>query len=343
MTKEIKKTSKKLSRTSKDNADLDIKIKLVNYQKYDDIHESKLTLDFYGSDVNTSLINTIRRVCLDDIPIYAFPSEFIKIEANNTIFNNDYMRARLIQIPILDCDSEIDYLESNYLNYDDPNYVKHEKEKILEIYINSYNNTPENINITTNDINFIEDGEPKEKYSKKFPILITQLRPNETFKAHMKAALSTGLKSKIFSATNSAYYDFDEENKKISFTIESSGQLNEFNILEKSIKYILKKLDDFKNNFNERLKINSKYEKNSTLVFEFNNEDHTFGEILNTTFQDHPKIIFSGLSKMSPLERLIKIKISSSDENPLIYMIESVDHLKNIYNNILKELKKNSK
>ena len=339
MSKVIKKTSKKLSRSSKD---LDIKVKEIAYQKSDDLHGSLLTLEFSGADINIPIINTIRRISMDEIPIYAFPPELIKIEGNTSIFNNDYMRLRLSQIPIFNVDSKLDYLDRKYINhniaFDDHAYVKYEKEKVIEIYINSYNNTPENMNVTTNDIKYIEDGEPVSKYSSKYPILITQLRQNETFKAHMKAALSNGLRSNIFSASSNTY--FDENEGKITLTVESQGQLSEYSILEKSIKYILKKLEDFENNFTERLKDNSKYEKNSTVIFEFENEDHTMGEILNNSFQDHPKIIFSGLSKPSPLERLIKIKISSSDENPLKYMLESIDHLKNVYNQLLKEIKK---
>ena len=338
----VKKNSKKLSR-SNDSKNLDIKIKEIKYQKHDDLLGSYLTLEFSGSDINTKFVNALRRVSMDDIPIYGFPAELINIEANTTIFNNDYMRLRLSQLPIFDVDSDLDYLERKYenagLNLNDINYVKYEKQKLIEVYINSYNNTPENMNITTNDINYLEDGEPVEKYSKKYPILLVQLRPNETFKAHMKAGLSNGMRSNIFAAASNCYYD--DEDGKILFTLESQGQINEYKILEKSCRYILKKLDDFKENFEEKLKQSKEYEKNSTLLFEFDNEDHTMGEILNTVFQDNPKVLFSGLSKMSPLERKIRIKIASEDStNPLEYMIESVQYLVNVYNQILKELKK---
>jgi DNA-directed RNA polymerase subunit L len=335
----MSKVSKKLSRTSKD---INIKVKEVKYKKYDDLHESSLSLEFSGTDVNTSIINSLRRVTLDDIPVYAFPSELIKIEGNTSIFNNDFMRLRLSQVPILKLDSGLDYLDRKYFNqnlsFDDINYVKYEKEKVIEIYINSYNNTPENINVTTNDINYIEDGEPVSKYSTKYPILLCQLRPNETFKAHMKAALSTGHKSNLFSAASNAWYDDDDG--KITFTLESQGQLTEYQIVEKSCKFLLKKLDDFEENFKLKLKESPTYEKNSTVIFEFQNEDHTLGEILNNTFQDHEKIIFSGLSKPSPLERVIKIKITSSAENPLVYMLECVEYLQNVYKHILSEVKK---
>ena len=345
MSKKVKSQSRELS--GKNNKDIDIDIKEIEYKKHHELHGSSLVLEFSGKSINVKHINAIRRVTMDDIPIYGFPSELIKIEGNTSIFNNDFMRLRLSQVPILTTDSGLDYLDNKYLNmgldFNDPNFVKYEKEKVIEIYINSYNNTPENMNVTTNDINYVEDGEPVSKYSAKYPILLTQLRPNETFKAHMKAALSTGIKSNIFSAASNCYYDYDEEKNKIIFNIESQGQLQEYDILIKACNFILKKLDDFKNYFEERLKEEPKYEKNTGLVFEFENEDHTMGEILNDSFQEHSKIIFSGLSKPSPLERNIKIKISSSDENPIKYMLESIDYLNNVYNQILKELKKLNK
>ena len=342
MSSKSKKITKNISRNS---GSVDIKIKELKHQKRTDLHESFLELEFTGSDINNIFVNTMRRVSMDEIPIYAFPSELIKIEGNTSIFNNDYMKLRLSQIPIYDCDSGLEYLDNKYLNmglnFDDTHFLKYEKEKVIEMYINSYNNTPENINVTTNDVKYIEDGEPVEKYSKKFPILITQLRPNETFKAHMKAALSTGIKSNIFSASSNTFYD--NEDDKITFRIESQGQIDEYLILEKSCNFILKKLNDFEKSFTQQLKENKKYEKNSTLLLEFENEDHTMGELLNTVFQDHDKIVFSGMSKPSPLERLIKIKIVSSDDHPMVYMLEQIEYLKSVYETILNQLKKLSK
>lgn len=336
--------SKKTKSQSRESTNIDINIKEVESKKFHELHGSYLTLELSGKNLNVKYINTIRRVAMDEIPIYAFPSELIKIEGNTSIFNNDYMKLRLSQLPILDVDSELNYLDNKYLNmglnFDDPNFIKYEKEKIIEIYINSYNNTPDNMNVTTNDIKYVEDGEPMNKYSTKYPILLTQLRPNETFKAHMKAALSTGIKSNIFSASSNCFYDYDEESNKLILTLESQGQIPENIILIKSCNFIIKKLGDFKNYFEERIKETPEYKKNLTMTFEFENEDHTMGEILNDCFQDHPKIVFCGLSKPSPLERTIKIKVISSDENLIKYITECIDYLTNVYNHILKEFKK---
>lgn len=325
-------TDKKNSKNI-DSKNIDISIKELKHQKYHPLHGSSLVLEFKGKDVNSSIINTIRRACMDEIPIFAFPSEFIKIESNTTIFNNDYMRLRLSQLPILHCECELDYLDKEYINYKDNNYVKHPKDKNIEIYINAQNDTNDNINITTNDIKYLVDGEQQNVYSTEYPILLIQLRPKEVFKAHMKSILSNGLQSKIFSSSNT-FYEYDDNNdNNIKLTVESTGQITECKILEKAIKYILKKLEDFED------KIKSLNNSNdTTLIFEFNNEDHTMGQVLNNAFQEHPKIIFSGLSKPRPLERLIKIKISSIDNTPSKYMLESIDYLKNVYHHILKKL-----
>ena len=344
----MSKKTKSQSTNSLESSDIDINIKEIKHMKFHELHGSSLVLEFSGKSLNIKHINAIRRVSMDDILVYAFPSELIKIESNNTIFNNDYMKLRLSQLPILNFESDLDYLDNKYLNiginFDNSNFIKYEKEKLVEVYINSYNNTPENMNVTTNDIIYTEDGEPVKKYSSKYPILLTQLRPNETFKAHTVAGLSNGHRSNIFSAASNCFYDYDEESNKITFTIESQGQLLENVILTKSCNFIIKKLGDFKEYLKNKLKETPKYEKNSdltkTMIFEFENEDHTMGEILNDCFQDHSKIVFSGLSRPSPFERIIKIKIISSDDNPINYMLECIDYLTNVYKHILKELKK---
>ena len=167
MSKKTKSTSN-MSIESLDSSNININIKEIKHMKFHELHGSSLVLEFSGESLNIKHINAIRRVSMDDIPVYAFPAELIKIECNNTIFNNDYMRLRLSQIPILNFDNDLDYLDNKYLNmeinFDNPNFIKYEKEKLIEIYINSYNNTPDNINVTTNDIIYIEDGEPVKKY-----------------------------------------------------------------------------------------------------------------------------------------------------------------------------------
>ena len=51
---------------------------------------SRLEFDITGKEVNYVIINTLRRMVLSDIPIYAY-SEFI-FNKNNSIFHNNFMK-----------------------------------------------------------------------------------------------------------------------------------------------------------------------------------------------------------------------------------------------------------
>ena len=147
---------------------------------------SKLVLKFTGTDINNIFINTLRRISMSDIPVYAFCSDLIKITANTSVFNNDMMRCRLEQLPIVNTDCDIFYLEDKYwkdVDYSDPKRLKHPKETMIDLQINSYNDTNDIKNVTTSDIRYFEDGEEVlNKYNVECPILLVQLRPAETLK-----------------------------------------------------------------------------------------------------------------------------------------------------------------
>ncbi len=322
----------------------DFSIKELEFIKRTDLHESLLKLEIHGDDVNHTIVNTIRRVCLDNVPTYAFDPELITIEQNTSITNNDQMRLRLSQIPIFNVDLDLEYIEDKYtsrtIKFNDKTRPKHPKEQNIEMYINITNTTNENVNVTTNDVKYLEDGEIMDvKYSKKYPILLIQLRPGETFKAHMKSGLATTDRDNIYSACSNVYYEEITDNKYV-MSLESQGQTSEYVILEKAIGYIFKKLSDFEEDLKKKQK--SEEFNESHIVLEYENEDHTFGELLNTFFQDHPKIANSGMSKPSALEKIIKIKIyamKDDDTRIIEYLIDSIQQIKNIFKHILNEIK----
>ena len=65
------------------------KIKVINdfHTKY----ESRMEFDFSG--INYVLLNTIRRIAMSDIPVYAFNN--ITINKNDSVFDNTYLKLRL--------------------------------------------------------------------------------------------------------------------------------------------------------------------------------------------------------------------------------------------------------
>lgn len=310
---------------------------------------SKLTLEFSGKNNNNVLVNTIRRVSLNHIPIYAFPSEMIKITENNSIYNNDYMRLRLSQLPIMNTELELFTLEPTYWNnvdYSDTRRKIHPSEKRIEIAINVYNNTNQIKNVTTNDIYYTEDGEEMIKYNQECPILLIRLRPSETFKCTMRAALGVGLVNDIWASAANVYYNdhttddikgnfIENKDNKITFSIESQGQFDEYDILIKSCKYIINKLNDIEKNFVMRLNSNEITNTDKVKIV-LDGEDHTIGQLLNYYFQDHREILYSGVSKPDQLHDSIIFTTVCTNKikNPIVAMIEQIKYVKDIYESI---------
>lgn len=307
---------------------------------------SKLVLEFKGKDNANVIINTLRRVVLDDIPTYAFCSDLIKITENNTIFNNDYMRLRLSQLPVLNVDFEPFYLDQKYwlnVDYSDPKRNKHPQEKQIDIAINVYNDTNQVKNITTNDIHYYEDGVEMNKYNKECPILLVQLRPAETFKCSMKACLGVGDRDNIWAGASAAYYDdlttdeitgnqIENKDNRTIFTIESQGQYDEYVLLIKACKFIIKKINDVRDELEKRHK-NKEIVDGKELIIVLDGEDHTLGQLMNYMFQNHPDIESSGMGKPDHSIKSIRFKIACSDKlkTPLVAMYEQMDHIIELY------------
>lgn len=321
----------------------DIKIKELAKQKYDKYKQSRLVLDISGKDVNHVIVNTLRRVVLNDIPIYAFYDSHIEIKENVSVYDSDYMRERLSQLPIFNVKTDIDYLEDKYWMHEYVGeYAKHPKDKKhIELYINVENVSNENKNVTTDHIEYYENGKQIDnKYKSVSPILLINLRPKDKFVCKMVGVLGVGLKNNIFAGASTCFYDnYREDNKeshKYKFTIESQGQMTEYELLKKACNTIIEKLEYLED------MIKSKYYgpkiKNSTsLVITLDNENHTIGNLLNRTIQDSDGAM-SGFSQPDMLEERIIIKIDSNTKDPLKPLFEAVHKLKQMFTFIHRSL-----
>jgi DNA-directed RNA polymerase subunit L len=316
----------------------DISVKQLE-QLNDPILGSSLKLLFEGKDVNIKMINSVRRVSQYNIPTYAFPPEMIEIERNTCIaFNNDYMRLRLSNLPIFNVDPKIFYLHEKYwdktrMSYEDKKREKHKNEQLIDLYINSQNNNNVITDVTTNDVKIFVDGNEVKLYNQKYPILLVKLKPNDTFKCHMRGALGVGERDVIWSASTNSYHEEVEDKKSYSLTLESGGQFDEYNILIKSCKYLLKKLELIKIDIQHKIDTKQIF-KNQTIKLELFGEDHTIGEILNYEIQNNKDIIFSGVNKPNYFIKTIIITMYSSTETPLDAVFDSIDILINKYNYI---------
>lgn len=316
--------------------DYNISIKEEKYQKSNGLNEHYLMLLFTGSDLNIKLMNMLRRVCLNYIPVYAFAPELINIIENTSIaFNNDMMRLDLSLLPVFKVDPSIFELDEQYwydVNYADFARKKHPNEKNVEFYLNKHNDTNNYIRVTTNDARITVDGEDIEMYNKKYPVLLIELKPKQTFSCHMKAVLGIAERnehSAIWKSSFNTYYD-EIRPGEYMFTVYGNNMFTEQELLKRACKFVIKKMEKLKKQIEEKVKKQEIVPKRK-ITFIFENEDTTIGGIVNYELQSHKDISFAGLAKPDLLVKSINI-IAECTENipsPIDALLESFDIVKN--------------
>ena len=301
---------------------------------------SSLLINFKGKDVNTDLVNTLRRCMLNNIPMYAFPSECIQIEKNTSVFNNDQMKIRLTQLPVFNTHLDLSYLENQYflnVNYSDADRPKHPLEKNIELYLSASNDTDDVKYFTTNDIVYYEDNNKVEnKYNQEHPILLIKLRPGELFKCKMKAVLGTGETNAIWSGAGMSHHNIISDNE-FNLYVESQGQFDEYELLWKAARFMQYKMKDLKT------LILSKYttEKPSKIVeIILDDESHTTGNLLIRFLQDRSDVSFAGLGKRNELVKqiVIRVEYKTISENPIKPIMASMDEVVRVMEYVEKQV-----
>ena len=299
----------------------------------DDFESTILKLEISGKNISFSIVNALRKVCINQIPIYAFHTDKINILRNNSVFDNTYMRERLSQLPITKLNEVklLNFLPLKYykdINFNDKNFERHPEDIInIEYYIKAKNDGPDKIlNVNTNDLQININNEKinnSNKYSEKNPLLLIQLRIGEEFECSMKGVLAIGEYNSIFNAS-SCYYDEINEDKFI-FNIESSGQITEYNILIKGCEILVEKLKIIKENINNQQYKNIIMENNS-LILELINEDYTCGGPINYLLQNMKEVIYSGITKQNFMEKNLLLKVmTDKSSDPFKVLNKSID------------------
>lgn len=322
---------------------MDFNIKEISHIT-DDFDSSILTLEIYGKNVNYTIINSLRKVCIDQIPIYAFDRKKIKILKNSSVYDNTDMEVRLSQLPIKRIKPNVIYLPTKYyknVHFGDPKLERHLDDNIdIEFYLNVKNSGTEKVcYITTDDLRIsINNNTIKndDMYIKKEPITLIQLRPEEEFECSMKSVLAVGELNANFNSSNS-YYEEINENHYI-FNIESSGQMDEYELLTRGIDIIIEKFKIIKENIQ-----NSQYEtiktENNSIRLEMSNEDHTCAGPLNYVLQNMKEVIFSGIFLPNFMEKKIVLTCVFNKNHDMINVFsDSIDKTIELYNNIKKKV-----
>lgn len=317
-----------------------IQVKEIEYtvDKYD---SSLLKLELSGKNIDYQVINALRKVCINQIPIYAFHSSKINITRNNSVFDNSYMRERLSQIPIRKFDHKVKFLAQKYykdINFTDPKRVRHvDDDNEIEIFIKAKNVGPQKVlNVSTNDIKLTINNEiiPSEKmFSSEYPVLIVQLRQDEEFECAMKGVLGIGEYDSIFNASNT-YYELIEDNKYY-LMVESSGQFGEYDILIRGCEIILEKLNIIKENVTQ-----NQYQvvitENNAMILEIINEDYTCGGPINYFLQSMDEVVFSGITNPDFMQKNIIIKFKVKDSSkPIDVFNKAVEETEKVFKKLI--------
>tara|TARA_B110000908_G_C10261773_1_gene459850 strand:- start:212 stop:1198 length:987 start_codon:yes stop_codon:yes gene_type:complete len=285
-----------------------ISIKMNDYDKT--FLNTRLEFNIKGKDASYPLVNSIRRTALSDIPIYCWNTTITK---NNSVFHNNYMRNRIKAIPVIGIENKLvffkkeesnenDDIEDNFVSIDNVDINSTEEEidtsslNNLNMYLDFKNNSKDIVTVSTNNCTFNYRG---KKISNPYltPIPIIKLQPNQEIKLSSVSTLGTELKmSAKYSACSIFSYEMIDENNYNIF-VESRGQIDEKEILVRSIENLKKDILDL----NES--IPDKNEMVGTL--KIGDYDHTIGNIIAYyALQDNNVDMFS-YNVPHPLDRVI--------------------------------------
>jgi len=317
-----------------------LSIKQLEKKEHIGFQSSKLVLLIEGSDTSPALLNSIRRCSLEYVPTYAFSPLNIDIEENGDIWTNDMIKLRISQMTIPN-------INNPNVNFDEVHYAQInndpiEGEKDIRIYVDITNDSNDILNVTTNEMRYYEDNIEKIVFDKKYPLLLTKLRPRESFKFNAKATLGVALApgNDIWAAASNTYYEYDNESdNKYVFTIESQGQLDEYDIIDRCIVILIEKFIRLKQLLNTEYS-SADIEKKNTIILKLEEESFTIGNILNHNLQNSNDIIFSGINRPDLLQNDIILKIVSKKLNPIPIILNTIDDIIKIYENFNKLINK---
>ena len=285
---------------------MDIKYNVLNY---DSTHgNTRLELSIKGDDINYIILNTLRRTIMTNIPIYAF-TEF-NFKKNKSIFNGNYLKLRLKNLPVWGIENKIDIFtpekkNTNIVENEDDNLIINEDVGDTDnVQDNKSNNLNSSLNqltmfvdytSTSKEIVTITTDHAKFYYSEKkiespypVPIPLVKLQPEQSITFSAITSLGIEKMSAIFSAISVCFY-IEKSSNDYQFIIESKGQLDEKRIIDIAIINIINKLENIGKNISSTVD-HSKTEGEIVLM----NEDNTMGNLLTHGLQNHKDIKFAG-------------------------------------------------
>lgn len=312
-----------------------ISIKKINQSN--DFMNSMLELNITGKNVDNTVINTIRRTILTHIPIYVYDN--IEITKNTSVFDNNYIKLRLKNIPVIgiktktniykekttDDDEDLYIMDDTGIAPDDTD-INTDSLNEMSIYIDKINTGIDIITVGTNDCSFYYQGKQiKNPYKVNIPII--KLQPKQEIKMTAITKLGIEKMNSIYSPVSVCMFKKNKDND-FNFTLESRGQLTENEILNYSIDNILQVLDNVEELVKE---IDNKELKG---IIEVNNMEHTVGNLIATGFTLHKDVKYGCYNMPHLLDNKINIKYELKKNNINNVLMDIVNYYRKLFKSI---------
>jgi len=318
-----------------------------------------------GSDINYVIVNTIVRIGLSLVGSYTFNPDFITIERNTSIFNNDQMRLRISNIPIinkdyknmivpnnsdlvskcidLEIEANTSIFQTKKDNLEELELIETKKKELLNnlnMSIEARNRTNDIMDVTTNEKYtsfFLNDKKIPDIYPHE--VLIIKLKPGEDFICSAIADFNIPMINSIYASTSIFSYEEVNDNE-FNMVLESQRQIEEEEIVKRCCYIAIKKLQNIEKILLEKLVtasvINPEAEYNAEINIE--NENHTLGNLLTRGLQDHPKIAFCGYKIDHPEINELVIKFKTEGKSFSGILKDTVKNLCETFELIAKKI-----
>ena len=285
----------------------------IEYNIFKNLFSKINKMTSYEFKTNHVIVNTLRRVIYRQVPNYAFDSKNIKFSKNTSIYNNDILKVRISNMPVLgvvnDNKTFNEYIENNYnwvVNTERPIDTLKESSKkdidsiyendtsiellqdsnVLTMYCKVKNDDKkvELINITTDSCEFFLN-EKKIPSPYKSPLLLLKLRYNEEIEFSASTKMSIPFESPIYLSVENVF--FVENGDKYTFKIIPRNiTLKASDIIKRAIIIIKEMLSVVL----ELIETST----DNTGILEINNDKFTLATLLTYYLQEHKSISYAG-------------------------------------------------
>lgn len=334
---------------------------IVQIESENNLGSNSFSCEISGKGVDSIFTNTIIRTIISLCGSYSYNQDNIEIPVNTSDFNNDYMRLRLSNIPIIYKDYMYDTID-NYaetcvdlekkrkkvIGARTPTDVEIMEEKNIQkaklinnihMHVDAKNNGNDILDVTTNNkyTTFYKDGEViPDIYPRE--VMIIGLKPGQEIKFTTVADFNIPANSSIYaSAIKPGHRHLPNDSWQLNLT--SYRQIPERRIVIEACKIIIIKINNVKDYILE--KINSL--KNTTDIdysaeIELVNENHTVGEILSRRIRMHNNSKFAGFVMKHPDINNILLEYKTEGATFTKVLQEVVQEIINDYTVIITKL-----